>query len=434
MSGNPIRDFTVDLYSSLGHTKDAFAWIQGLVIMTLGIRIGFTIVVALNISFVSFVEGRGLWLPDVFPTIKRHIQVRSVLLLLAICADQFWAVQEWVLTKTLVRYNLLPMFVLGNGIRSDFLVLFLIWTDAIASLLQVGITPVIPVLTYVLCFTHSDKLVLGLTSADMEARVQAYQNAFYIRNLISFSPTSMNLWTRFQLTPSDPPTWLVARELSWFFAPCIGITIVLVLYKLVLLVRDFVQPPLATFATLDAVQFSAPASAMRGIDQVPMGFLDHFLPGSDDGLPTRGLVTHAPPAFHFTADAFEVHKSILWNAGWVLVGGRFLVLADDLPNIILNVVTRATWTKIYCCFVHEVSGGRGILVPNLETLPTWDLPVRALVHLQLETLWVRHATDAEREAHRQRSLGLSTALSKVAPTTTGPMVADVGKASKQGTK
>ncbi|KAF0685477.1 Aste57867_22640 [Aphanomyces stellatus] len=220
MSGNPIRDFTVGLYSSLGHTKDEFAWIQGLVIMTLGIR-----------------------LPDIFPTIKRHIQVRFILLLLAFCGDQFWAVQEWVLTKTLVRYNLLLMFVLGNGIRSDFLVIYLIWTDAIASVHHLGIPPAIPTLVYALCFTHSDKLVLGLTSVDMEAQVEAYLNAFYIRNLISFSPTSMNLWTRFPLLPDDPPTWLVARELSWFFALSIGITIALVLYKLLLLAHDFIHPP-----------------------------------------------------------------------------------------------------------------------------------------------------------------------------------------------
>ncbi|KAF0687501.1 Aste57867_20773 [Aphanomyces stellatus] len=398
MTGNPIRDFTVD----------------GLVIMTLGIRIGFTILVALVVSVNSFMQGREYYLPDIFPTIKRHIQIRSVLLLLAFCGDQFWAIQEWVITKTLGRYNLMPMFVLGNGIRSDFLVLFLIWTDAIASLLHVGITPLIPTVVYTLCFTHSDMLVLGLTSADLEAQAKVYLNNFYIRNLITFSPTSMNFWTRFQLTPEDPPKWLVARELTWFFAPCIGMTILLVLYKLLLLLHDFIQPPPASTVASNNEVFDAPATAMASLTCVPKNFLDNFLP-SEDGLPTRGLLTHAPPTFPFTKDAFQVHKSILWNAGWVFLDDQYLVWADDLPNVTLNVLSGVSVTKVYCCIVARDDSNRLVLTPEFVPLPLWKLSWKSLFHLHVLTVSVLRSSPDQHDTGSRLS---SVTKIKVPPTST----------------
>ncbi|KAF0692439.1 Aste57867_16487 [Aphanomyces stellatus] len=429
MGGNPIRDFTVDLYSALGHTKDSWAWIQGLVIMTLGIRIAFTIAVALNVSIMSIVDGRGAWLPDVFPTVKRHIKVRSVLLTLAFLPDRFWAIHEWVLTTALLRYNLLPMFVLGSGIRSDFLVLTLAWTDLVASALHVGISPVVPVALYVLCYSHSDAIVLGLSSSTAEANVQALLQQFYIRNLVHFSDTSMNLWTRFQLGADDPPSWFVARELSWFFAPCLGLTLLVVVIKLGLVVGGMVRPPPPAFA-IDANNFSAPATAMHDIACVPVDFLDHFMPAAGDGVPTRGLMTHALPPIHFSTDALQVHKSILWNAGWVLLGGKFLVCVDDLPNIILNMVMGASLTKIYCCFVvpegedgnatTTMPAQRLILVPNLETLPSWELPWHAIFHLQLDTVWVMKANDTDQVMRNCSTMGLSAAVSKVAPSAQQP--------------
>ncbi|CAK4121340.1 unnamed protein product [Aphanomyces euteiches] len=52
------------------YSKDAWAWVQGLVILTIGVRVGFTIVVALSIALTT--SKSTAHLPDVFPTSKRH--------------------------------------------------------------------------------------------------------------------------------------------------------------------------------------------------------------------------------------------------------------------------------------------------------------------------------------------------------------------------
>ncbi|KAH9096698.1 hypothetical protein LEN26_017417 [Aphanomyces euteiches] len=70
MTGNPIRDFVVDYYVSLSYTKDAWTWIQGLVILTIGVRVALTTVVALSIALTT--SKSTAHLPDVFPTSKRH--------------------------------------------------------------------------------------------------------------------------------------------------------------------------------------------------------------------------------------------------------------------------------------------------------------------------------------------------------------------------
>ncbi|CAK4788422.1 unnamed protein product, partial [Aphanomyces euteiches] len=159
MSGNPIRDFVVDVFPAMPFTKDSWAWIQGLVIMTIGVRIGFTIAVAFDIAVTTMIAQREFRLPDVFATIKQQLHLRAVLVLLAFVGDDFWSLQEWALTAGYNRYNLLPMFIVKDNIRSDFLILFLVWTDVVASILHVGIWPAIPVVVYMVCYSYSETLV-----------------------------------------------------------------------------------------------------------------------------------------------------------------------------------------------------------------------------------------------------------------------------------
>ncbi|CAK4181619.1 unnamed protein product [Aphanomyces euteiches] len=165
MSGNPIRDFVVDVFPAMPFTKDSWAWIQGLVIMTIGVRIGFTIAVAFDIAVTTMIAQREFRLPDVFATIKQQLHLRAVLVLLAFVGDDFWSLQEWALTAGYNRYNLLPMFIVKDNIRSDFLILFLVWTDVVASILHVGIWPAIPVVVYMVCYSYSETLVVSLTSS-----------------------------------------------------------------------------------------------------------------------------------------------------------------------------------------------------------------------------------------------------------------------------
>ncbi|CAK4812932.1 unnamed protein product, partial [Aphanomyces euteiches] len=231
MSGDPIRDIVVDAYPAMPFTKDSRAWIQGLVIMTIGVRIGFTIAVALNIALTTLMSKRQACLPDVFPTIKHHIRFRSVFLVLAFVGDGFWSLQEWALSAGYNRYHLLPMFIVKDNIRSDFLMLFLVWTDVVASILRVGIWPAIPVVVYMVCYAYSDTLVVSLTSSAVDQETSDYCLQGFLQNIVAYSMTGMNKWDQYELSPDDPPSWLVAREFVWFFAPCLGMTCALILYK-----------------------------------------------------------------------------------------------------------------------------------------------------------------------------------------------------------
>ncbi|CAK4288839.1 unnamed protein product [Aphanomyces euteiches] len=201
MTGNPIRDFVVNYYVSLSYTKDAWTWIQGLVILTVGI--------ALNIAVMTTVFKRKMYLPDVFPTIKRHIHVRAVLLVLAFITDGFWTICEWALTA-------------------------------------------------------GDALVLALTSADIEKTVANYFTDAYVQNIVLYSTTGMNQWTRHALDSGDPPPWLVAREFAWFLAPCIGITCSLLLYKLILLAVSKFRGKRDRLQTNDSDNVSVAVSEMSG--------------------------------------------------------------------------------------------------------------------------------------------------------------------------
>ncbi|RHY47300.1 hypothetical protein DYB38_000592 [Aphanomyces astaci] len=387
MSDDPVRDFAEEFFSSLGHSKDSWAWVQGLVIAFVCVRTWFRLAVAVNVAFVTWL-GRPLgdrwWLPDVFAGRVRHLVVaRAVLILVTFAINHFWSLHEWMFTKAFARYKLTPMFSLGDGVRSDFLVLFLTWTEVVASLLNVPMAPIVPIVVYLVCYEYSQVLVAALVSTSMEHAVRAVINDMYIRNLVNFSPTGMNLWTRYRLTGDDPPSWLFATEFIWFFAPCLGMVGLLLAYKCVLLVVTF--PRAVVDADISAVA-TVPADQLHTIATVPLGFLDHFVSAS----PMRGLVSVRPMPFQFEATAFQVDKSNLWRAGGVLLDSQFLVCIDDLPRIFLNVVAGATLVKIYCCaVVLDPETRKLFLLPRLVPLYTGDLSLRSLFWLRLDTLWVK---------------------------------------------
>ena len=391
MSGNPVRDFVVDLFVSLGHTKDSWAWVQGLVILTLsGIRIAFTILVAIIVSMRFFLATKSIWFPDVFTTIKRHIRIRSFLLVFALVIDRFWSLEEYVLTTAFVRYNLLPMFVLGANVRSDFLTLFIVWTDLWATALGLSLPPFVPVVLYLVCFGYSNDVVQGLTSNAIEKDVLAYVTELYTRNLVDFTETGMNLWTYFALDDATPEQWFMLREFAWFFAPCIGIVAVLIVWKGALLGHkhccDKRSRRIKVYQATGAGTYTASAMELASLPGIPEHFLDHFLP-SEDGLPVAGLVTKRLQPIHMGPDSFQIDHEFLWGAGWVVLHGVYVVRQDDLPRIFTNVIFRASIFKVYCCLLATRPGppSRVILEPELTTLPYWNLSWRNLSHLSLRS-------------------------------------------------
>ncbi|CAK4288840.1 unnamed protein product [Aphanomyces euteiches] len=113
---------------------------------------------------------------------------------LAFVGDGFWSLQEWALSAGYNRYHLLPMFIVKDNIRSDFLMLFLVWTDVVASTLRVGIWPAIPVVVYMVCYAYSDTLVVSLTSSAVDQETSDYCLQGFLQNIVAYSMTGMNKW------------------------------------------------------------------------------------------------------------------------------------------------------------------------------------------------------------------------------------------------
>ncbi|OQS05131.1 hypothetical protein THRCLA_02687 [Thraustotheca clavata] len=156
MSGNPVRDFTI---GTCHWGIVSWACVQGINILTLGIRIGFILCAAYIVSCRYFISTKHLWFPDVFPTIRQHIHIRSYLLIAAFVIDRFWALEERVFSVAFIRYSLLPLFILGANIRSNFLTLFLVWTDMWSSWLNLSVLPIVPTMLYILCYNNHDWII-----------------------------------------------------------------------------------------------------------------------------------------------------------------------------------------------------------------------------------------------------------------------------------
>ncbi|KAH9108787.1 hypothetical protein AeMF1_016104 [Aphanomyces euteiches] len=411
MSGNPVRDFATDLYSSTPFSKDALAWIHGLVVSVMGAWSGLNVVVALNIALSTLITKRELFLPDVFPTIKRHVRLRAIALFAAFLSNDLWSIHEWALNAAFVRYQLIALFVSRDLVRSDFLVFFLLWTDWVATALNVGIWPVVPIATFLWCCDHSDELVQALTSSQVEQDVADYTMQSYMQQSVVFSSFGMNMWTRYELVAGDPPTWFVAREFVWFIAPCVGITCGLVLYKAALvMLHKLTGGRQYQVQTSDVDDICVPFQHMASVEGMPLVFVDNFLP-RHDGLPTRGLMTHAPPLFLLTKDSFQMSRSHLWSSGWLILDDKYLLYMDDLPSVVAHVLTGVPIGLIYCCNVmtdEDDEDGRCLLVPQLVALPVSELTWRSLLRMSVDNLWVKKEKPGEGQRRLQQIVEKTT--------------------------
>ncbi len=53
MDKSPIRDLVIDSFKGHGYTKDSKAWLHGLVIAALGMRLAYTTAVAVAVALMS---------------------------------------------------------------------------------------------------------------------------------------------------------------------------------------------------------------------------------------------------------------------------------------------------------------------------------------------------------------------------------------------
>ncbi|ETV96859.1 hypothetical protein H310_10143 [Aphanomyces invadans] len=443
MDDDPVRDLCVDYFKAQGYNKDSRTWLHAIGIVSAVVRVVYPAIVAVHVAVVSL-RTSSFWLPDVCPNTIRQLYFRAAWIAFTWTVDRFWVVHEWVLTVGYTRYDLEPMVAPDDLVRSDCLTCFLVLTDVVATVLRIPIVPVVPVLVYALCYTARESLVQTFTTAAMEVAVSNYMNDFYLRNLIASSPTTMDFWTLYELSPGDPPTWLIMREFVWFFLPCGAIVIGLVLVKVVRLVHA--RPRVAQ--AVDAIVVQADPTTIMDNTAHTLQYLAPFHRVREDG--TCGIVSIFPTLESRQAMAgpqldgsmFRLSKASVWAAGWVLLDVRFLVRIEDLPTFLFNGLHASSLAKVYGCPVEKreshprgpVDGGAGVMIltPRLVPLPPAALTITSLGHLSLETLWVdeipvsdtqttittalRRASSRASAAPSQRSLGSRRSQSQTTPT------------------
>ncbi|CAK4276101.1 unnamed protein product [Aphanomyces euteiches] len=240
-----------------------------------------------------------------------------------------------------------------------------------------------------------DELVQALTSSQVEQDVADYTMQSYMQQSVVFSSFGMNMWTRYELVAGDPPTWFVAREFVWLIAPCVGITCGLVLYKAALvMLHKLTGGRQYQVQTSDVDDICVPFQHMASVEGVPLVFVDNFLPWLD-GLPTRGLMTHAPPLFLLTKDSFQMSRSHLWSSGWLILDDKYLLLNGRLAK-------RRRMTD------EDDEDGRCLLVPQLVALPVSELTWRSLLRMSVDNLWVKKEKPGEGQRRLQQIVEKTT--------------------------
>ncbi|CAK4078533.1 unnamed protein product [Aphanomyces euteiches] len=89
-------------------------------------------------------------------------------------------------------------------------------------------------------------------------------------------------------------------------------------------------------------------------------------------------------------------RTIVWCAGWLLLDDMLVVYADDLLRVFARVLLGVDFGHIYCCAV-EIQESRHVLIPKLIPLPVSELTWRSLVHISIETLWVKKVRDGDEQ-------------------------------------
>ncbi|RHX98815.1 hypothetical protein DYB25_006138 [Aphanomyces astaci] len=405
MDATPVRDFAIDNFQAQGHSKDSRTWMHVLGIVTVGLRIGFPVGVSHHMAAMSL-WGPQFWLPDVCGIVKRQLRLRALLIFVTVFADRFWIVQEWALTAGYRRYDLEPMIGSDDVVLSDSLVTFLVLTDVIATAMHVAVVPIVPVLLFILCYTQREMLVQALTS-DMEPDVASYMNDVYMRNLLTYSPTTMDIWTRYPLEAMDDPAmWFVMREYVWFFAACVVMAVGLALIKLVHVLVRSLSTTVTPSGRMPSTRDLEPCKIIDNKSNT-LQFLAPFIPPR--ALGQWGVVSVPPTSAdddtmlgvaQYHNSEFQLDRSSIWTAGWVLVGRRHLVRIDDLPNLFVNsVMATSSIVKVYGCAVDEDNtkpnahalprSPRLFLNPRLVPLPPTTISLRHLRHLSVDVLWVR---------------------------------------------
>ncbi|KDO28692.1 hypothetical protein SPRG_06546 [Saprolegnia parasitica CBS 223.65] len=387
---DPQRFLEEIAYIAEPFAVDSYAWVRCLLGLGVAFNLGANCAVALLVVGHSWLSRREVWIPDLYPSIQRRIQLRSLLLLGATIATNYWHIFEYCLQNGNARQGINQGFLLHDMVRSDGLTYLLALALTLADVLQTRLCLDVVVLLYVVCVHQRLSLVTFLQWRMDETN--AFLDANYVDCIVSEPGAAMTLWMYHRNT--ETPSYLLATELSWYVV-ALGLTLLYgVALDKPLRRRLWRRQPVRIAAGIANSEERSPRPAHQRWSRQSSLYTCSNDADAKDGsslferstmhalAQTYGLV--APlDEYKLCGGTRKVSPSAIWLLGYIILKDEFVVELRDYVRIWANLLLPSRVFRVYCFRIQE---GDTTSI-HKEPLPMQGLRARDLLcHISLRPL------------------------------------------------
>ncbi|KDO28693.1 hypothetical protein SPRG_06547 [Saprolegnia parasitica CBS 223.65] len=338
---------------------DSYAWVRCLLGMGVSVNLFLNIFVSIVIVCNRWRHDHVLWVPDLYPSIQRRIQLRAILLLGATIFNQFWHVFEFCLQHSNARLGLNYGFVLDAMVRSDGLTYILSFALTLCDVLRARVCLDVLVGIYTCCWVFRTELLSACGWMLRETDDFVFSN--YLKDIVPNPNGVMALWAAHENARS--PLCLFVTELTWFY-------VALLLTAVYTLVAKRLEPARDGPRRAQVV----PYLSREHIPQRLRSEILH-LAQSERQLFAKAQGIVAPtPCTTGTEERAVIPASSIWLLGYLVVRDTIVIEIADYPWLCINLILHRRYFCVYG--FHVVDGAytntEKTLV-DLYDLRLWDV-------------------------------------------------------------
>ncbi|OQR82270.1 hypothetical protein ACHHYP_16295 [Achlya hypogyna] len=360
---------------------DCYAWVRCLLGMGVTFNLGSNILVAVCIVVHLWLTRREVWIPDLYPSIQRRIQLRALLLLGATISNNCWHVFEYCLQMGNAREGINQGFVLEDMVRSDGLTYLLSLAVTLTDVLETRLGLDVLVAIYVVCLSFRLQLVEALHWG-LEA-TNVYLAANYVECIVAEPRNPMSLWAYH--ANLSVPTFVLTTELAWFIVAVAAVVAYAVAAKAS---QSAALPRGKPYRIILSSRFESlrarSARVLAGGAEVyspakPREAHDTASDTAFERRTRRSLVSIHGVVAPF--EAYVVHDGVItatpsaiWLLGYVILNEHFVLEIRDYAKVAVNLLLRTRVFRVYCFRIHH----RHNVDSRKESLPLEELHWRDL--------------------------------------------------------
>ncbi|EQC33985.1 hypothetical protein SDRG_08664 [Saprolegnia diclina VS20] len=371
MDNDPRASLSTIAYFISPFCVDSYAWVRCLLGMGVSLNLFVNMFVSVVIVCNRWRFSQVLWIPDLYPSIQRRIQLRAILLLGVTISNDFWHIFEFCLQRGNARLGLNYGFVLDAMVRSDGLTYVLSFALTLCDLLHTRVCLDVLVVIFASCWTFQSELLhlckWKLTETD------EFILSNYVRDIVPNPNGVMALWAAHENARS--PLCLFVTELTWFY-------IALLLTSIYAIVAKRLAPARETPQRVQVVPYLSrehiPQRLRSDIFQ-----LETHLVGKLQGIVAPTLTTYVATRAEASA---VLPASSIWLLGYLVVRDTFVIEIADYPWLCINLILRRRYFCVYgFCVIDGAYTNSDKTLLNLDDLRLWDVVWR----LSLQPLALR---------------------------------------------